>query len=129
MNYLQTPRVQNLVMKASRFGPVRRNIWNQIMAQEADRDMRKRLMAIDQASRDKYRKRAQDQREEAIEADIDWRNDALDYREDQDKWAAGIAGVGAAANLGFGIYDMNQKMKAAEQERMFGKKILAALEG
>lgn len=126
-NYLMKPRVQQAILKASRFGPARRNILNQIIAQEADQEQQKRLWALNQASQNYYRNKALKENEKRFNATYAARDSWNDYLSDRADIGTGISVADAAMSGVFGYNKMMRDKEYAKKRQQIGDRLLQAL--
>ena len=126
-SYLTKPRVQQAIQKASRFGPVRRNILDQIIAQEADTEQQKRLWALNQASKNYYRNQALKEQDKRFNAQYSQRGSWSDYLGDRENIGMGIAAADTALNGLFGYQNMQRDKEYAKKRDAINQKWADAL--
>ena len=127
INYLTKPRVQQAILKASRFGPVRRNILDQIIAQEADKEQQKRLWSLNQASKNYYRNKALKDQEDRFNLGYVTQNKWNDYLSGRNDIGTGISIADLAMKGGFGYNKMQQDKEYANQRDAINKKWMEVL--
>jgi hypothetical protein len=121
-DYLSKPRVQQAIMKASRFGPVRRNILDQIMAQEADKEQQKRLWSINQASKEYWRNKELNKNKERYALNYNANNKWNDYLSDRSDIGTGISIADLALKGGFGYNQMSKDKEYAQKRDAINQK-------
>jgi len=117
MNYKDNPRYQRFLAKYMTLSPDRKALLDTAILDQnfADQDMRKELQGIKLASQKQQQDRSVDLNDRRFHANQDYRNETMDFQDDQmDK--AEMLGM---ANLGltgyFGYQDMKRRKEREGQ--------------